>query len=352
MDDYLCVSPMVIQGFALGGGMELALACNYRVGVDDGRLALGLPEVQLGIHPGFGGSVRSVRLIGVRRAMDMMLSGKTIRGDKALRSGLVDALVPADQAERTARDLLLRKPPLQRPPLVERALSWPVMRSFIAPALIRQVAARARREHYPAPYAIVDLWARHGARGRAAFEAEARSIAALFGDPTARNLIRVFQLQDRLKALGAQAGATGPKIRHVHVVGAGLMGGDIAAWCALRGFTVSLQDRGLQYIEPALQRATELFAKRAHGEAGRAEAAARLVADAEGARVPDADLVIEPSTVFGPASWATARNTNPSPPWRAWLTLQPVNALATSMTSCCVYPPSTPSVWSSSNSRA
>lgn len=288
-----CPSVVVLQGFALGGGMELALACTYRVGVDDGRLALGLPEVQLGIHPGFGGSVRSVRLVGVRRAMDMMLTGKTIRGDKALKSGLVDALVPADQAERTARDLLLRKPPPHRPPLVERALSWPVMRSFIAPALTRQVAARARREHYPAPYAIVDLWARHGARGRAAFEAEARSIAALFGDPTARNLIRVFQLQDRLKAIGAQAGATGPKIRHVHVVGAGLMGGDIAAWCALRGFTVSLQDRGPQYIEPALQRAGELFAKRAHGEAGRAEAAARLVADVEGARVPDADLVIE-----------------------------------------------------------
>jgi 3-hydroxyacyl-CoA dehydrogenase/enoyl-CoA hydratase/3-hydroxybutyryl-CoA epimerase len=133
-------------------------------------------------------------------------------------------------------------------------------RSFIAPALTRQVAARARREHYPAPYAIVDLWARHGAQGRAAFDAEARSIASLFGDPTARNLIRVFQLQDRLKALGAQAGTTGPKIRHVHVVGAGLMGGDIAAWCALRGFTVSLQDRGLEYIEPALKRAGVLFA--------------------------------------------------------------------------------------------
>jgi 3-hydroxyacyl-CoA dehydrogenase/enoyl-CoA hydratase/3-hydroxybutyryl-CoA epimerase len=201
--------------------------------------------------------------------------------------------VPADQAESTARDLLLRKPPPHRPSLVERALSWPVMRSFIAPALTRQVAARARREHYPAPYAIVDLWARYGARGRAAFDAEARSIASLFGDPTARNLIRVFQLQDRLKALGAQAGTTGPKIRHVHVVGAGLMGGDIAAWCALRGFTVSLQDRGQQYIEPALKRAGELFAKRAHGEAGRAEAAARLVADVEGARVPEADLVIE-----------------------------------------------------------
>src|SRR5690606_30479071 len=78
-----CPSAVVLHGFALGGGMELALACTYRVGVDDGRLALGLPEVQLGIHPGFGGTVRSVRLLGVRPAMDMMLTGKNIRGAKA-----------------------------------------------------------------------------------------------------------------------------------------------------------------------------------------------------------------------------------------------------------------------------
>jgi 3-hydroxyacyl-CoA dehydrogenase/enoyl-CoA hydratase/3-hydroxybutyryl-CoA epimerase len=284
---------VLIQGFALGGGMELALACTYRVGVDDGKLALGLPEVQLGIHPGFGGSVRSVQLLGVRRAMDMMLTGKTIRGKKALDIGLVDALEPAERAGAVARDLLLRRAPRHRPPLRERLLSWPVMRSFIAPALLRQVAARVRREHYPAPYAIVDLWTRYGARGRAAYEAEAESISSLFDHPSTRNLIRVFQLQDRLKGIGGKAAAGAAKISHVHVVGAGLMGGDIAAWCALRGYTVSLQDRAMQYVEPALKRAGELFAKRAHDDAERAAIAARLVADVDGARVPEADLVIE-----------------------------------------------------------
>jgi 3-hydroxyacyl-CoA dehydrogenase/enoyl-CoA hydratase/3-hydroxybutyryl-CoA epimerase len=288
-----CPTVALLQGFALGGGMELALACTYRVGVDDGKLTLGLPEVQLGIHPGFGGTVRSVRLVGVRPAMDMMLTGKNIRGDKALRMGLIDRLVPADAAEATARELLVRRPAPHRPPFVERLLSAPPVRPFIAPALTRQVASRVRKEHYPAPYAIVGLWTKYGARGRAAFDAEAHSIAALFGSDTARNLVRVFQLQDRLKALGSKPAADLPKIRHVHVVGAGLMGGDIAAWCALRGFTVSLQDRGAEYVAPALKRAGELFAKRLPKDAERAAATARLAADVEGARVPEADLVIE-----------------------------------------------------------
>jgi len=288
-----CPTLALLQGFALGGGMELALACTYRVGVDDGKLALGLPEVQLGIHPGFGGSVRSVQLMGVRPAMDMMLTGKNIRGEKALKTGLVDALVPAAEAERVARSMLLSQPAPHRPRLAERMLSWPLVRQFIAPALRRQVARRVRKEHYPAPYALVDLWERHGARGRAAYDDEARSIARLFHDPTARNLIRIFLLQDRLKSLGGKASGSVPRIQHVHVVGAGLMGGDIAAWCALRGYTVSLQDRELKFVEPALQRAAELFSKRVPQESERAAVTARLTADVEGARVPEADLVIE-----------------------------------------------------------
>jgi 3-hydroxyacyl-CoA dehydrogenase / enoyl-CoA hydratase / 3-hydroxybutyryl-CoA epimerase len=288
-----CPTVALLQGFALGGGMELALSCRYRVGVDDGKLTLGLPEVQLGIHPGFGGTVRSVQLIGVRPAMDMMLTGKNIRGDKALKMGLVDALVPADRADAACADLIARRPPAHAPRLGERALSWPGVRALVAPALLRQVRARARREHYPAPYAIVDLWTRYGARGRAAYDAEAHSIAELFTSSTARNLVRVFQLQDRLKALGGKGAAAMPAIRHVHVVGAGIMGGDIAAWCALRGFTVSLQDRTLEQVAPALRRAGEMFTKRIAQEAERAAATGRLVADVEGLRVPDADLVIE-----------------------------------------------------------
>jgi 3-hydroxyacyl-CoA dehydrogenase/enoyl-CoA hydratase/3-hydroxybutyryl-CoA epimerase len=157
-------------------------------------------------------------------------------------------------------------------------------------ALIAEVARRAPRAHYPAPYAIIDLWARHGAHGAAAFEAEARSMARLFLSETSRNLVRVFLLTDRLKSGGGRAARD---LKHVHVVGAGVMGGDIAAWSALRGFTVTLQDRTLELVAPALQRAAELFDKRLPEAAQRAAARARLRADVEGAGVPDADVVIE-----------------------------------------------------------
>ena len=260
--------------------------------MSDGRLTLGLPEVQLGIHPGFGGTVRSVQLVGVRAAMDMMLTGKNIRGDRALKMGLVDRLAPADGAEAACRELLQRAPAPHKPPFIERMLSWSIGRSFLTDALRRQVGSRVKREHYPAPFAIVDLWSKHGAQGRRAYEAEAQSIAQLFQTSTARNLVRVFQLQDQLKALGAK-NATADAIRRVHVVGAGIMGGDIAAWCALRGFEVSLQDRTLEQVSPALERARTLFAKRIFDETAREQATRRLVADVEGKAVPDADLVIE-----------------------------------------------------------
>jgi 3-hydroxyacyl-CoA dehydrogenase/enoyl-CoA hydratase/3-hydroxybutyryl-CoA epimerase len=290
-----CPTVALIQGFALGGGLELALACRYRIGVDDGRLSLGLPEVQLGIHPGFGGTVRAVRLLGVRPAMDLMLTGKTLRAERALSIGLIDRLVPADEAAAAAAQLLRAAPAPHQPGLLERLLSLPGIRGLIAPALTRQVARRARKDHYPAPYAIVDLWLRYGARGPKAFQAEAASISRLFLTSTARNLVRVFQLQDRLKALGVReaAGSQVPAVRRVHVIGAGVMGGDIAAWCALRGLEVTLEDRGIEQIEPALRRAAELFAKRIRVPAERSAATARLRADVGGEGVREADVVIE-----------------------------------------------------------
>ncbi|HZO21577.1 MAG TPA: 3-hydroxyacyl-CoA dehydrogenase NAD-binding domain-containing protein [Steroidobacteraceae bacterium] len=285
-----CPTVAAIHGFALGGGLELALACRYRVAVADERLSLGLPEVQLGIHPGFGGTVRSVRLVGVKAAMELMLTGKPVRADKALRIGLVDKLVPAAELRAAAKAMAMQPPPLHRAPFAERLLSWGAMRPFVKNALLAQVRSKARREHYPAPYAMIDLWARWGAQGHAAFEAEARSIAQLFLSETSRNLVRVFLLQDRLKSLG---GKVAQEQKHVHVVGAGVMGGDIAAWSALRGFTVTLQDRSLELIEPALKRAQELFEKRLREPGAHSAARERLRADVAGDGVPSADVVIE-----------------------------------------------------------
>ncbi|MFM7066154.1 MAG: enoyl-CoA hydratase-related protein, partial [Gammaproteobacteria bacterium] len=235
-----CPTVAAIHGFCLGGGLEVALACRYRIATEDSATALGLPEVNLGIHPGFGGTVRAPALLGIRAAMPLMLEGKTLRADKALRIGLVDRVVPADALRSTARELVLTPPLPRRAPWLDRVLGWPLVRGWFAGQVERRVAARVRREHYPAPYAIVDLWRRTAGRGVAAYRAEAKSIAHLFTTPTSRNLVRVFFLQTRLKALGSGSALPG---NHVHVVGAGVMGGDIAALCAWRGMEVTLQDR-------------------------------------------------------------------------------------------------------------
>ena len=151
------------------------------------------------------------------------------------------------------------------------------------------VRKRVRREHYPAPYAIVDLWERYGAHGEQALRAEAMSIGKLLVTPTCRNLVHVFELRERLRNLAPKD----TRVKRVHVVGAGTMGGDIAAWCALRGLDVTLQDRAQQYVEPALARARELFRKRLRAP-GEAEAAdARLRVDLTAAEVASADVVVE-----------------------------------------------------------
>jgi 3-hydroxyacyl-CoA dehydrogenase / enoyl-CoA hydratase / 3-hydroxybutyryl-CoA epimerase len=285
-----CPTVCIINGFALGGGFELALACRYRVGIKSEKFSVGLPEVMLGIHPGFGGTVRAVRRAGVRTAMEMMLTGKTLRADKARAAGFLDRLVfPAD-AEAAARELIARQPKPRKPRLLDRILSWPLVRGIVKQQLVAQVAAKARREHYPSPYAIIDLWVKYGARGEAAYEAEARSIAALMVGETSRNLVRVFMLQDRLKNLG---GKTRIPFERVHVVGAGVMGGDIAAWCAQRGLNVTLQDRELKFIEPALKRAREAFEKRLRDAGKAGELMTRITPDVAGDGVPRADVIIE-----------------------------------------------------------
>lgn len=285
-----CPSVAVINGFALGGGLELALACRYRIAISNDKPILGLPEVQLGIHPGFGGTVRTVRISGVRAAMQLMLTGQPITADKALRQKLIDSITTDSDWRQAASGLIRTRPPQAAAPLVDRLLNLAIARPFVARMLQKQVRAKARPDHYPAPYAIIRLWSRHGASGSAAYEAEARSIAELMCGSTSRNLVRVFFLQNRLKGQGAKPAT---KIRRVHVVGAGVMGGDIAAWCALRGLDVTLQDRAEEFVRPAMQRAQKLFDKKLRNAGERAAAASRLRADVAGDGVADADLVIE-----------------------------------------------------------
>ena len=285
-----CPSVAVINGFCLGGGLELAMACDYRIVLEGTSKILGLPEVKLGLHPGFGGTVRAVQICGVRAAMPLMLTGNPIAPGKAKAIGLVDKISDDENWRSDAAAMLVAKPPKQRAPLIDRILGLAPMRPLVRNMLLKQVQGKARKEHYPAPYAMIDIWTAEGASNPGGYIAEARSFAKLMCSSTSRNLVRVFFLQNKLKGQGNK---TDVKIKHVHVVGAGVMGGDIAAWCALRGHTVTLQDREQKYIDPAMQRAAKLFSKRVRDADKRAETEARLRSDVNGDGVADADLVIE-----------------------------------------------------------
>ena len=297
----------LIDGFALGGGLELALACDYRVAAESYERTLGLPEVQLGIHPGFGGTVRAVQILGAPLALDLMLSGRSISPREALRAGLVDRVVAAAELHAVARGLIAARPRPHRAPWYLGLLSRAPLRGLLAARMRREVRRRAKPEHYPAPYAIVDLWERHGARGAEAFRDEAASIGRLLVTPTCRNLVRVFELRERLRNLAPKESA----VRHVHVVGGGTMGGDIAAWCALKGLTVTVQDRELKFVEPALARARELFSKRLRAPGEADAAAARLRVDLAADQVGTADLVVEAIVEKADAKRALFRDLEP-----------------------------------------
>ena len=285
-----CPTVAAIHGHCMGGGTEISLACRYRVASNDPSTRIGLPEVKLGIYPGWGGSVRLPLLVGAPAAMDMMLTGRTLSGSAARAMGLVDKVVEPAQLVEAAVELAKRG--TQRP-FKRRFMAWLtntwLARQLLAPMLAKQVARKARKDHYPAPFALIETWRRSGGGIQSRLEAERKSVIKLSSTPTARNLIRVFFLQERLKGLsGKDHGIT-----RVHVVGAGVMGGDIAAWSAYKGFEVTLSDREQRFIDGALKRAQELFAKRVKDETKRPAVAARLKGDLAGDGAAQADLVIE-----------------------------------------------------------
>jgi len=275
----------LVRGHCLGGGLELALACRYLLAVDEPGTRMGLPEVMLGIFPGWGGMRRLPRRVGPQAALDMMLTGKTIDAPRAKRMGLADDCVPPRVMEGAAKMLLLSGTPRRSLPIVQRLLNGPLKR-LVARGAYKQLAERVRPEHYPAPYAIIDIWAKHDGNALAAPEL----IDAIVRSPTARHLVRVFFLSERLKAFGK---ASDFAAKRVHVVGAGVMGGDIAAWCALRGLTVTLQDQDMARIAPALQRAYAMFEKRIKDKLLLRNAMDRLIPDPAGHGAAQADLVIE-----------------------------------------------------------
>ena len=282
-----------IHGFCLGGGLELALACHYRIAVNDDKTRIGFPEVNLGIFPGFGGTGRSIRQAGPVPAMQAMLTGRMLKAGAARGMGLVDKLVRhRDTLHWEARKAVLQKRRSTPAPLIQRIMAWGPIRERIVRTMRAETSKKARIEHYPAPHALIDLFEKHGDDWRAMVDGEAAGFVPLMASDTARNLRRVFFLSEGLKKQGLR-GAEKPVFRRVHVIGAGVMGGDIAAWCALRGLGVTLQDLDMERITPALVRAKSLFKKRLKGRTEVASAVARLEADPTGKGIARADVIIE-----------------------------------------------------------
>ncbi len=246
-----CPTVAAIHGFCMGGGTEISLACRFRVASSDPSTRIGLPEVKLGIYPGWGGSVRLPRLVGAPAAFDMMLTGRTLSASAARGIGLVDKVTDVASAGRRRRGV---RPEGRRAASVQAALprlgdqhpgprAGCSRRCWPSRSLARRARSTTRR-----PYALINTWANSGGGVQARLSAERKSVVKLASTPTARNLIRVFFLQERLKAQGGKDHG----IRHVHVVGAGVMGGDIAAWSACKGFNVTLQDREQRFIDGAI----------------------------------------------------------------------------------------------------
>ncbi len=288
LENFSVPTVSMIHGFCLGGGLELALSCHYRVARDDA--AFGYPEVLLGLHPGLGGTWRTLRHMPAAEAMTMMLTGRTMSAKKARRAGLVDAVVPERHMRAAALRLISVKPDNKNPGKLAKFQTLGPVRSVLAGQMKKKTAQKVRPEHYPAPFALIDLWKKHGNDHEAMRLEESKSFGRLIAGETAQNLVRVFHLRERLKE---RAKETQHNVSHVHVVGAGTMGGDIAAWCAANGFLVTLEDRSSKLIGPAIGRATELFKRKLKDESKIRSAHDRLIPDTEGYGLSKADLIIE-----------------------------------------------------------
>jgi 3-hydroxyacyl-CoA dehydrogenase/enoyl-CoA hydratase/3-hydroxybutyryl-CoA epimerase len=277
----------VVHGYCLGGGLEVALACDYRIAIEGA--SFGFPEVLLGLHPGLGGTVRLPRLINPLQAMTSMLTGKTIHDRPAKALGLVDAVTQERHARAAANAAIAGGLKTARAGLSAALLNLLPARKLLAARMRAETEKKAPSKHYPAPHALIDLWSEYGGSRRAMQKAEIASFARLLVTPAAQNLIRVFFLREKMKAMsdGDWQG------KRIHVIGAGAMGGDIAAWCAWHGFTVSLADMKAEPLAGAVKRAADLFRKIGHKGTDIRDALDRLIPDLKGDGASTADLIIE-----------------------------------------------------------
>ncbi len=283
IEELPCPTVILIDGICVGGGLELALAFDRIIAVDDSDGQVGFPEINLGLLPGYGGSARACERMGPEAALQLVLHGRPLKARAALAAGAIDHLV-ADRAEL--------------PVAAREAVAGRIARATPAPtddlaAMIEtewaKLTARTSPRNMPAPFAILDHFSVSDLSKNNLLKNETKLFSKLMMTPASAGLRRTFQLNDAVKK-GAR-GESG--ITRIHVIGAGTMGGDIAAVAAMSGFAVTLQDLDPAAIDGAVARARTLYERRLKDPQRVEDTLSSLVADAEGTGLRDADLVIE-----------------------------------------------------------
>ena len=280
-----------IHGACAGGGLELALACDYRVASPERATRIGLPEVNLGLIPAWGGSTRLPRLLGLPRALQIILRGELMPASKAMALGLIDGMAPRERLLVLAGRFVAKGKPRWRN---LRHLAWIPAWQAVS-AMARNSVLKKTRGHYPAALRAIDVAAKSVVRSvPQSLAAEKEVILRLADTEVSKNLIRVFFLQDRAKHLPAPKAES---LRKTAVIGSGVMGLGIAQWFASRGMDVLLRDVGANQLAQGLQRAEKLFSEaRRRGLLSATEAQAgmdRIVPVEVPVEMKSVDLVVE-----------------------------------------------------------
>ena len=281
-----------IHGVCVGGGLELILACHYRIATRDDKTRVGFPEVKLGIFPGFNGTARSIRQVGAANAMQAMLTGKMIRASAAKTQGFLDQLVDTpDRLRWAARKAIFKKRRSKPAGGFKSLLGKGPVRSVVANRMREETKKKAREDHYPAPFRLIDLFEEHGGDYEGMKKAESEAFAPLMVSETSKNLRRVFFLSEALKAQAPRKLKWKPM--RAHVIGAGTMGADIAGWCVASGMETTLQDISAEQIEKGIAAQGKLFKRKFKTNALREAAQTRFIADPDGEGLSRADIIIE-----------------------------------------------------------
>ncbi len=275
-----------IDGIAVGGGLEIALAFDHIITTSGNKTKLGFPEVNLGILPGYGGSGRAYGRIGTASVAEMMISGKPLIAEAAKDIGLIDQVVNGADNIKPAIKSWLEAQNQKKPERKQRETETDQSALEICR---EKFLRRVRVEHTPAPFAIIEHLRKHGHSSVAMSAAEMDIFPDLMVGSASKNLRRVYHLTDKVR----KTARGDSKIKKLLVVGAGVMGGDIAAVAAMSGLNVSLTDVDSSAIEGAIKRSADLFARRLKVDEKIAAATARLKADPRGDDAANADLIIE-----------------------------------------------------------